>query len=65
MTRLRLARLPISKLGEVEFKQIGQLKLPKLRTLYESCNGLNGQTLAHLTAPAALEELGTDGMLKP
>ena len=51
-----------SKLGEAEFKQIGQLKSLKSLTLYGSCKGLNDATLAHLATLTALEELGTDGI---
>ncbi len=51
-----------SKLGDAEFKQIGQLKSLKSLTLYGKCNGLNDQTLAHFAGLTALEELGTDGI---
>lgn len=51
-----------SKLGEAEFKQIGQLKSLKSLTLYGSCKGLTDETLAHLAGLTALEELGTDGI---
>ena len=37
-----------SKLGEAEFKQIGQLKSLKALTLYGSCKGLNDATLAKM-----------------
>lgn len=39
-----------SKLGDAEFKLIGQLKLLKSLTLYGKCHGLTDQTLAHLAA---------------
>ncbi len=51
-----------SKLGEAEFKQIGQLKSLKTLTLYGSCKGLTDETLVHLANLTALEELGTDGI---
>lgn len=51
-----------SKLGDAEFRQIGQLKSLKGLTLYGSCKGLNDQTLAHIAGLTALEELGTDGI---
>ncbi len=51
-----------SKLGEPEFKQIGQFKSLKSLTLYGSCKGLTDTTLAHLAGLSALEELGTDGI---
>lgn len=51
-----------SKLGEAEFKQIGQLKSLKSLTLYGSCKGLTDATLAHFAGLTALEELGTDGI---
>lgn len=51
-----------SKLGEAEFKQIGQLKGLKSLTLYGSCKGLTDQTLAHFAGLTALEDLGTDGI---
>jgi len=51
-----------SKLGDAEFKQIGQLKSLKSLTLYGSCKGLTDTTLAHLAGLTALEELGTDGI---
>lgn len=50
-----------SKLGEAEFKRIGQLKSLKSLTLYGQCHGLTDATLAHLAGLTALEELGTDG----
>lgn len=51
-----------SKLGETEFKQIGQLKSLKSLTLYGSCKGLTDQTIARLAGLTALEELGADGI---
>lgn len=51
-----------AKLGDAEFKQIGQLRSLKSLTLYGKCNGLNDQTLAHIAGLTALEELGTDGI---
>ncbi|MEN9572309.1 MAG: hypothetical protein RL514_164 [Verrucomicrobiota bacterium] len=51
-----------SKLGDAEFKAIGQLKSLKSLTLYGSCKGLTDTTLAHLAGLTALEELGTDGI---
>jgi hypothetical protein len=51
-----------SKLGEAEFKAIGQLKSLKSLTLYGSCKGLTDATLAHFAGLTALEELGTDGI---
>ncbi len=51
-----------SKLGDPEFKQIGQLKSLKSLTLYGSCKGLTDQALEYLAALTALEDLGTDGI---
>ena len=51
-----------SKLGDAEFKAIGQLKSLKSLTLYGKCHGLTDVTLAHFAGLTALEELGTDGI---
>ncbi|MDX1947872.1 MAG: hypothetical protein SFU86_20910 [Pirellulaceae bacterium] len=52
-----------SKLGRVEFEQIGQLKSLKRLTLYVKCNGLTDETLPLLAGLANLEELSTDGIM--
>ena len=51
-----------SKLGDAEFRLIGQLRGLKSLTLYGQCKGLNDETLLHLTGLSNLEELGTDGI---
>lgn len=51
-----------SKLGDDEFKQIGQLPHLKKLTLYGSCKGLNDKTLALLAPLSELEELHTDAI---
>ena len=51
-----------SKLGEAEFKLIGQCTTLKKLTLYGSCHGLTDSTLPLLAGLTDLEELGTDGM---
>ena len=51
-----------SKLGDPEFRDLGQLKSLKALTLYGKCNGLTDQTLPLLAGLGALEELGTDGI---
>ena len=51
-----------SKLGDTEFRDLGQLKSLKALTLYGQCHGLTDQTLPHLAGLSALEELGTDGI---
>ena len=50
-----------SKLGDDEFRAIGQLAHLKVLTLYGKCHGLNDSTVKHLTGLHELEELGTDG----
>jgi hypothetical protein len=50
-----------SKLGEAEFRLIGQCKALKSLTLYGSCAGLNDTTLPLLGGLAELESLSTDG----
>jgi hypothetical protein len=50
-----------SKLGEAEFKLIGQLPRLKNLTLYNKCNALNDATVGPLTELKELESLGTDG----
>lgn len=50
------------KLGDAEFRKIGQLKELKSLTLYGKCHGLTDTTLAHFAGLTALEELGTDGI---
>ena len=50
-----------SKLGEAEFKLMGQLTKLKSLTLYNKCNGLNDATVVPLTELKELEFLGTDG----
>jgi hypothetical protein len=51
-----------SKLGDDEFRAIGQLSHLKELILYGKCHGLTDATLAHLTHLSELETLGTDGM---
>ncbi|MBI5801415.1 MAG: hypothetical protein HZA92_11950 [Verrucomicrobia bacterium] len=51
-----------SKLGDAEFRHIGQLKSLKSLTLYGKCHGLTDETIVHLAGLTALEELGTDGI---
>jgi hypothetical protein len=51
-----------SKLGEAEFKLIGQATTLKKLTLYGSCHGLTDATLPLLAGLTNLEELGTDGV---
>ena len=51
-----------SKLGDAEFRLIGQLKELKSLTLYGQCKGLTDETLPHLSGLTNLEELGTDGI---
>ncbi len=51
-----------SKLGDAEFRMIGQLRELKSLTLYGQCKGLTDETLPHLSALTNLEELGTDGI---
>ena len=50
-----------SKLGDAEFRAIGELKHLKSLTLYGKCHGLTDATIAHLTGLAELESIGTDG----
>jgi len=51
-----------SKLGDAEFRLIGQLHELKSLTLYGQCKGLTDETLPHLSGLSQLEELGTDGI---
>ena len=51
-----------SKLGDAEFRDLGQFKSLKALTLYGKCHGLTDQTLPLLAGLGALEELGTDGI---
>ena len=51
-----------SKLGEAEFKLIGQCTTLKKLTLYGSCHGLTDATLPLLAGLTELEELSTDGV---
>ncbi|MBS0201746.1 MAG: hypothetical protein JSS49_02515 [Planctomycetes bacterium] len=51
-----------SRLGNVEFQMIGQLKDLKVLTLYGQCRGLTDETLPRLTGLQNLEELSTDGI---
>lgn len=51
-----------SKLGDAEFRLIGQLKELKSLTLYGQCKGLTDETLPYLAGLTKLEELGTDGI---
>lgn len=51
-----------SKLGDAEFRMIGQLRELKSLTLYGQCKGLTDETLPHLAGLVNLEELGTDGI---
>jgi hypothetical protein len=50
-----------SKLGDAEFRAIGQLTHLKGLTLYGKCHGLTDATAAHLAGLKELETLGTDG----
>ena len=50
-----------SKLGDAEFRAIGELKHLKSLTLYGKCHGLTDATIAHLTGLTELESIGTDG----
>lgn len=49
-----------SKLGEPEFRAIGQLKGLKSLTLYNNCTNLNDASLLHIAGLTELESLGTD-----
>jgi len=49
-----------SKLGEPEFKAIGQLKRLKSLTLYNNCRGLDDTSLLYIAGLTELESLGTD-----
>lgn len=49
-----------SKLGEPEFRAIGQLKKLKSLTLYNNCRGLDDASLHHIAGLTELESLGTD-----
>lgn len=51
-----------SKLGDTEFRLIGQCVHLKSLTLYGKCHGLTDATLPHLADLKELEELGTDGI---
>lgn len=51
-----------SKLGEAEFRLIGQCAKLKSLTLYGQCAGLNDQTALLLSGLTELENLGTDGL---
>lgn len=51
-----------SKLGEAEFRLIGQLATLKGLTLYGQCKGLNDDTLPLLAGLADLEELSADSV---
>jgi hypothetical protein len=51
-----------SKLGEAEFRLIGQCLKLKSITLYGGCAGLNDQTAPLLANLSELENLGTDGL---
>ncbi len=51
-----------SKLGEAEFRLLGQVSGLKKLTLYGQCHGLNDQTLPLLAGLTELEELSTDGV---
>ena len=51
-----------SKLGEREFRDLGQLASLKALTLYGQCHGLTDKTLPLLAGLGTLEELGTDGI---
>ena len=51
-----------SKLGDAEFRLIGQFKDLKSLTLYGQCKGLTDETLPYLSGLTKLEELGTDGI---
>ncbi|HEY1171203.1 MAG TPA: hypothetical protein VGH19_07555 [Verrucomicrobiae bacterium] len=49
-----------SKLGETEFKAIGQLKGLKSLTLYNNCTNLNDASLLHIAGLTELESFGSD-----
>jgi hypothetical protein len=49
------------KLGDAEFRAIGQLAHLKSLTLYGKCHGLTDATIVHLAGLKELETLGTDG----
>ncbi|HVV99749.1 MAG TPA: prolyl oligopeptidase family serine peptidase, partial [Planctomycetaceae bacterium] len=51
-----------SKLGDAEFRLLGQLRELKSLTLYGQCKGLTDETLPHLAGLSKLEELNTDGI---
>lgn len=51
-----------SKLGEAEFRAIGQLSKLKNLTLYNKCTGLDDNTIQHIAGLKELESLGTDGI---
>ncbi len=50
-----------SKLGDAEFRAIGQLAHLKSLTLFGKCHGLTDATAPHLAGLKELEELATDG----
>jgi hypothetical protein len=50
-----------SKLGDAEFRAIGQLSHLRNLTLYGKCAGLNDTTAPHLAGLKELETLSTDG----
>lgn len=50
-----------SKLGEAEFRALGQLPHLKSLTLYGNCKGLTDETLPLLASLKSLETLGIDG----
>src|SRR5437016_3502316 len=50
-----------SKLGDAEFRAIGQLAHLMTLTLYGKCHGLTDATVQHLAGLKELESLGTDG----
>lgn len=51
-----------SKLGDADFRLIGQLTDLKSLTLFGQCKGLTDETLSYLSGLTKLEELGTDGI---
>lgn len=49
-----------SRLGDAEFRLLGQLRELQSLTLFGQCKGLTDETLSHLSGLSQLEELGTD-----
>ena len=51
-----------SKLGDAEFRLIGQPRNLKSPTRYGQCKGLTDETFPHLSGLTKLEEFSTDAM---